>query len=203
MAACVTWGYGSIGSFGFNHPAVRTRWHEGFRHSDFLTPDFCKKYWIPFLRDGTIVKGSDKPSRLPWTIRAITKIPLRWIFLLLCLGLPGLAVWHFLYGGPLRLIFKRSTVRKTFQFQFGVFNKIHDTDKKVGAATYQRDWILVDAKKGPIINVGTEYESKCKGTESDNRLATDVVSLGSQLTAWSCNPKHKRYYECPPIDCSK
>jgi hypothetical protein len=33
----------------------------------------------------------------------------------------------------------------------GVFNKIHDTDKKVGAATYQRDWILVDAKKGPII----------------------------------------------------
>lgn len=118
MAACVTWGYGSIGSFGFNHPAVRTRWHEGFRHSDFLTPDFCKKYWIPFLRDGTIVKGSDKPSRLPWTIRAITKIPLRWIFLLLCLGLPGLAVWHFLYGGPLRLIFKRSTVRKNFQFQF-------------------------------------------------------------------------------------
>jgi pimeloyl-ACP methyl ester carboxylesterase len=75
MAAWGTWGYGSVGSYGFNHPTVRTRWHEGFRHSDFLTPDFCNKYWVPFLRDGTIIRGSDKPSRLPWTIRAITKIP--------------------------------------------------------------------------------------------------------------------------------
>jgi Putative serine esterase (DUF676) len=111
MAACVTWGYGSIGSFGFNHPAVRTRWHEGFRHSDFLTPDFCKKYWIPFLRDGTIIKGSDKPSRLPWTIRAITKIPLRWIFLLLCLGLPGLAVWYISYLGAITIDLVRRSSR--------------------------------------------------------------------------------------------
>jgi hypothetical protein len=134
--------------------------------------------------------------------------------LLLFLGLLGLGVWYILYGraitidlqafdGPQEFsvsIYYNTTMQSVLN---GVFNKIHDTDKKVGAATYQRDWILVDAKKGPIINVGTEYESKCKGTESDNRLATDVVSLGSQLTAWSCNPKHKRYYECPPIDCSK
>jgi pimeloyl-ACP methyl ester carboxylesterase len=118
MAASVTWGYGSIGSHWFNNPTARTRWHDGFRHSDFLTPDFCKKYWIPFLRDGTIIKGSDKPSRLPWTIRAITKIPLRWIFCSYAWDFRHLPSGTFRTGGQLRLIFGRSRVRKNFQFQF-------------------------------------------------------------------------------------
>jgi hypothetical protein len=82
-----------------------------------------------------------------------------------------------------------------------VYTKITDRDRKVGAHKYQTDWILVDAKKGPIINVGTEYEQKCRGPDSDNRLATEVVSPGSKLTAFSCVPTHKGYYECPPIGC--
>ena len=179
MAAWVTWGYGSVGSYGFNNPTVRTRWHEGFRHSDFLTPDFCKKYWVPFLRDGTIIKGSDKPSRLPWTIRAITKIPLRGIVLLLFLGLLGLGVWYILYG-------------RSITIDLQAFD------------AYQKDWILVDANRRPITNIGTEYELECRRVNSDNRLVTEIVAPGSKLTALSCVPGHDgQSIRCPPIDCSR
>ena len=171
MAAWVTWGYGSVGSYGFNHPTVRTRWHEGFRHSDFLTSDFCNKYWVPFLRDGTIIRGSDKPSRLPWTIRAITKIPLRWIVLFLFLALLGLGVWYILYGraitidlqafdGPPKFsvsIHYNTTMQSVLN---SVYNKIIERDKTVGTRKYQKDWILVDAKEHPVTNIGTEY-AKC------------------------------------------
>jgi hypothetical protein len=84
-----------------------------------------------------------------------------------------------------------------------LFRKIHDGDNNVAAGHYQRSWILVDAKKGPILNVGTEYEWKGHHTEKDNRLATAIVSLGAQLTARSCVSDHKGYYGCLPIDCSK
>jgi pimeloyl-ACP methyl ester carboxylesterase len=50
MAESAGWGYGSVGSTGFNRPPVETRWHHGFRHSDFLSEEFCNKFWIPFLR---------------------------------------------------------------------------------------------------------------------------------------------------------
>lgn len=84
-----------------------------------------------------------------------------------------------------------------------LYRTIHYNDKNVAKGNYQRGWILIDAKKGAILNVGTEYGWKCNHTESDNRLATAIVPLGSQLTAWSCDPKHKGYYQCPPVECSK
>ena len=77
LAESVTWGYGSVGSTGFNRPPVRSRWHANFRHSDFLTRSFTQKYWVPFLRDGTFVAG-DEASALPWWIGALTHFPLRW-----------------------------------------------------------------------------------------------------------------------------
>jgi pimeloyl-ACP methyl ester carboxylesterase len=96
LAESVTWGYGSVGSNGFNAPPVESRWHIGFRHSDFLTDSFCKKFWIPFLKEGKTVRG-DVPTALPWWIRFITGLPLRWLwpvlfaFTILSLGalLPG------------------------------------------------------------------------------------------------------------------
>jgi pimeloyl-ACP methyl ester carboxylesterase len=58
-------GYGAVGSYGFNRPAVQTRWHKGFRHSDFLNEKFCNENWIPFLLGKGIASG-DKPSLLSW-----------------------------------------------------------------------------------------------------------------------------------------
>lgn len=92
MAESMTWGYGSVGSHGFNKPPVETRWHRGFRHSDFLTDQFCRSYWVPFLRDGSIKRG-DPPDSLPWWARIITRLPLRWIII------AGIGVILAIWGG--------------------------------------------------------------------------------------------------------
>jgi pimeloyl-ACP methyl ester carboxylesterase len=58
FANSVTTGYGDTGTYGFRHPKVTDRWFTGYAHSDFLTPEFCEKYWVPFFKDGK--KGLDE-----------------------------------------------------------------------------------------------------------------------------------------------
>jgi len=61
-----------------------------FRHSDFLTKQFCQQFWVPFLQNGEI-KPADQPDLLPLWVRVVTWFPLRWILLLITLtGLLGL-----------------------------------------------------------------------------------------------------------------
>jgi hypothetical protein len=79
MAESVGWGYGSVGSNGFNRPPVETRWHYGFRHSDFLTKAFCSEFWVPFLR-GSKPRQADPPTEMPLWIRAVSSLPLRLLF---------------------------------------------------------------------------------------------------------------------------
>jgi hypothetical protein len=61
LAESVTWGFGSIGSRGLNHPAAETRWHPGFRHSNFLTPDFCRGFWLTKKADFCLVWARSLP----------------------------------------------------------------------------------------------------------------------------------------------
>ena len=56
LAETVTTGYGSAGTYGFKRLDVRDRWHNGKTHSAFLTRDFCERYWVPLLRDGSLVE---------------------------------------------------------------------------------------------------------------------------------------------------
>lgn len=58
FANSVTTGYGDSGTYGFRHPKVTDRWFTGYAHSDFLTPEFCEEYWIPFFLHGK--KGLDE-----------------------------------------------------------------------------------------------------------------------------------------------
>jgi hypothetical protein len=58
VAAALTCNYGSVGGDGFQRPGVQDRWHKGFRHSDFLTQEFCEKFFIPSLL-GKDVDGDD------------------------------------------------------------------------------------------------------------------------------------------------
>jgi pimeloyl-ACP methyl ester carboxylesterase len=97
VAEVATWGYGSVGSTGFNRPPVETRWHNGLKHSDFLTGDFCRRYWVPFLRDGTILPSA-APSSVPWPLSAILRLPIRWIVLGLIL-FGAFECYHF-FGNP-------------------------------------------------------------------------------------------------------
>jgi pimeloyl-ACP methyl ester carboxylesterase len=80
LAESAGWDYGSVGSTGFNRPPVQSRWHKGFRHSDFLTEKFCKAAWVDFLHGEKPSRG-DEPSAMPPWIPILTAIPLRWLIL--------------------------------------------------------------------------------------------------------------------------
>jgi len=82
----VTFGYGSAGTYGFNRPAVRDRWHNGKTHSDFLNPDFCRKYWVPFLRDGKIIENDEEAERPPWWLWAASTFKIKYAVILIAAG---------------------------------------------------------------------------------------------------------------------
>ncbi len=87
MAASVTWGYGAAGAFGLAGARVRDRWHNRKGHSAFLTADFCRKNWVPFLRDGTVVRsdGDRKREPTPALIKFLNAIKLRRILYVILL----------------------------------------------------------------------------------------------------------------------
>ncbi|MGE3914965.1 MAG: hypothetical protein AB7F78_04635 [Hyphomicrobiaceae bacterium] len=81
VAESITFGYGSAGTYGFRRPYVRDRWHAGAGHGTFLSADFCKKYWVPFLADGSIVEPETPPnSPLLW-VRLIGIIKIKYALL--------------------------------------------------------------------------------------------------------------------------
>jgi pimeloyl-ACP methyl ester carboxylesterase len=89
LAATVTTGYGSAGTYGFRRPRVRDRWHNGKTHSAFLEPKFCLDFWVPFLRDGTIVEGDGEPESPPWWLQVVAVLQPRYLVALAVLA----AVW--------------------------------------------------------------------------------------------------------------
>lgn len=76
LAEAAGWGYGSVGSTGFHRPGIESRWHAGYRHSDFLTKEFAQTFWIPFLK-GEKPRRADAAAPLPFWISTITRLPLR------------------------------------------------------------------------------------------------------------------------------
>ncbi|QAU42217.1 TIR domain-containing protein [Bradyrhizobium guangdongense] len=88
LAESAGWGYGSVGAFQWNRPGTVTRFHKNYRHSDFLTPLFCEKYWVPFLR-GEAPRAADNPTRMPLWVRVLAALPLRWLILLTFLAIPA------------------------------------------------------------------------------------------------------------------
>jgi hypothetical protein len=66
MAKFLSTFYGAGGTFGFNRPYVRDRWHNGANHGFFLTKDFCERFWVPYFRTGEIVEGDVNPDPSPW-----------------------------------------------------------------------------------------------------------------------------------------
>lgn len=78
MAESVTWGYGAAGTYGFIRPRVRDRWHNRAKHDHFLQgPEFCQKFWIPFLQDGTMKQGAMPPERPRMWVRLISLLKIR------------------------------------------------------------------------------------------------------------------------------
>ena len=82
LAESVTWGYGSAGTYGFRSPRIRDRWHNA-SHSEFLTEAFCKRFWVPFFADGTIVEADREFKAPPFYIRFLSKFKVRNVIIIL------------------------------------------------------------------------------------------------------------------------
>jgi nucleoside phosphorylase len=87
MAESLTTGYGSAGSYGFRRPLVRDRWHNGARHGYFLSAEFCKKYWVPLLRNDTFVSGADAPESPPLWLRVLSVVKIKYVLSVILLVL--------------------------------------------------------------------------------------------------------------------
>ncbi|MGT2445913.1 hypothetical protein ACU4I5_26975 (plasmid) [Ensifer adhaerens] len=93
IAESLTWGYGSAGTYGFRRPRVRDRWHSGAKHGYFLNAAFCKKYWVPFLKDGTIVDGAKRPKPPPMWLKTLYVLRLKYICISFLLSIIGLIIF--------------------------------------------------------------------------------------------------------------
>lgn len=83
------WRYGDAGSFGFGNANVTNRFHEG-DHGLFFEPEFIRKYWLPFVRDGEIVSGEGHQGRrLHGCLSRVALVPLRWLLLVSGLSVLG------------------------------------------------------------------------------------------------------------------
>ena len=79
FAKCFTWGYGASGTFGFGTVAIKDRLFP-FSHSQFFHRDFVSKYWVPFIRDGSIVPTDAEAALSPGLSilsAAIVSVPIR------------------------------------------------------------------------------------------------------------------------------
>jgi hypothetical protein len=92
LAARVTWGYGAAGTYGFHTPGVRDRYHNNLAHSDFLKLEFCKKYWVDYLREGKIEAGDEHPAGQPALMSLLLFFANKYVAMSLILLV---LIWHF------------------------------------------------------------------------------------------------------------
>ena len=78
IAEKLGFGYGSVGTRGFKSHYVEDRWHDGFGHSQYLTNIFCKTFWIPFFRDGNVVKSGNNPQPQKCWLRLLLLLTSKW-----------------------------------------------------------------------------------------------------------------------------
>lgn len=89
LAKAVTWGYGVSGAFGFNKPGITNRFHD-LEHSEFLANKFAVDFWIPFLRDGTLVVGNLERPVTAWWKSVLGILPIKYLVFALLACLPFL-----------------------------------------------------------------------------------------------------------------
>jgi hypothetical protein len=84
--------YGATGTFGFKSPGIRDRFHD-IDHSGFFTPEFVRKYWVPYITKGVYVPSPVTTTRAtnPWWISFGSTNLFRLLFwMIVVLGLWGL-----------------------------------------------------------------------------------------------------------------
>ncbi|MDW9573386.1 hypothetical protein GOA73_08355 [Sinorhizobium meliloti] len=91
-ANSITLGYGNSGTYGFGSSSVTDRSHR-MSHSGYFDESFVRAFWVPFLRDGTIVPSPvDKLGEGPPWWLSIFGWPLTASFFAM-LAFIGLVIW--------------------------------------------------------------------------------------------------------------
>ena len=84
-------------TYGFNVPGVDDRWFKGIDHSDFLNPNFCKKYWVPFFKSGDVIEADRRVKSPSFWLQAAS-VPLFKIkFVVPLITLLALIWWKWSY----------------------------------------------------------------------------------------------------------
>lgn len=79
LANASSWGYGPSGTSGFKTQSVHDRYHRG-GHSSFFEDGHMEQYWLPFLKDGQIVRSEETSRRkVPLWISILHIVPLKTI----------------------------------------------------------------------------------------------------------------------------
>jgi hypothetical protein len=107
----LTFGYGSAGTTGFNKPFVKDRYHNKAGHNYFLNATFAKEFWVPFLRDGTVVPGSANPENPPWWVVLLITFKIKYLLALAVFLLAAfLSLWYVYRADPVPLRVAGGTV---------------------------------------------------------------------------------------------
>jgi len=81
LAESMTTGYGSAGTYGFRRPLVKDRWHNGARHNFFLSTEFCRRFWAPWLKRGEFVAGEQTPEEPHLWLRILSVLKIKYLVL--------------------------------------------------------------------------------------------------------------------------
>ncbi|TPM30834.1 alpha/beta hydrolase [Mesorhizobium sp. B2-3-4] len=182
FAESAGWDYGSVGDTGFMQPAVESRWHSGFGHSDFLKRSFAEEFWIPFLK-GEPPKRGDPPTPLPLSIRLLTQLPLKILLPLLLLGILAFAWWFLLQRDPApKIAAEPAPVRQAFTYPKGDDERGTKWTRPAGGdawiETYesgQKDSFLVLHR--------TAWDADCDGTVVTKKVDRDFQIFIPDKTA--------------------
>jgi hypothetical protein len=79
LAKCMTWGYGATGTFGMGTSYAHDRYFDVL-HGDFFAPEFVAQYWVPFIKNGTVVPSplADDEAHWPWYLSLLDLPVWRW-----------------------------------------------------------------------------------------------------------------------------
>jgi hypothetical protein len=62
IASCITFGYGTIGTYGYMNAPVVDRFHKDMDHSGFTDAAFCRTWWIPILAQSKANAETPSPN---------------------------------------------------------------------------------------------------------------------------------------------
>jgi hypothetical protein len=108
--------------------------HHGF----FLDAEFCKRFWSPFLQDGTLFGGANKPESPVFWLQLLSIVKIKYFILLVILLLFG----YIAYGnsGPLLNRLYGSSITVPNPLTIGT-----KEDLDIALKNYREDEIKLDA----------------------------------------------------------